>query len=59
MTNEKIIVDIFGSKSEQVPNMARFGVGSTTVEQVQADLDERDQLRDEQQTKTGPVRRDS
>jgi hypothetical protein len=58
MTDEKIIVDVFGSKDADIPDMARFGVGSTDLAQVQADLDRRDRLRDEQSTAERDVRRD-
>jgi hypothetical protein len=54
-TNSKIIVDTYGTNA---PAAAKFGVGATTLEEINQATEARRRLVSEQSdTKTGPVRR--
>jgi hypothetical protein len=57
MSEEKIIINTYGSEGS--PDAAKFGVGASTLRDVQAAIDARNELSDAQSTaKSGPVRRE-
>jgi hypothetical protein len=54
--NEKILVSVYGTDA---PDAAKFGVGATTLAEIEHATEARRELSDAQSTeKTGPVRRD-
>jgi hypothetical protein len=53
---DEILVSVYGADA---PDAAKFGVGATTLAEVQKAIDARRELSDAQSTETtGPVRRD-